>query len=273
MIKKFTENFITKNGRIREEAINESLIGLRIFDEPIIGYASAEDEIFKRYVEDEKIIYGKFMPPKEWMEGIKTIISIFFPYSKEVKRGNSRDMKFPSKEWLYARYEGQKIIDSCTESIVNMLIKNECHAMSLSLDKRFLSNKGTSIEDNVKNSNERFYSNWSERHIAYASGLGTFGLSKGLITKNGVAGRFTSIITDYEHPANIRNYEGIYDYCSMCGKCIENCPVNAISLEKGKDHTRCSNFLDFTGKKFKPRYRCGKCQVGVPCESIRPQKK
>ena len=37
-------------------------------------------------------------------------------------------------------------------------------------------------------------SKWSERHAAYACGLGTFGLSKGLITEKGMAGRFASII-------------------------------------------------------------------------------
>lgn len=274
MIKKFAANFIEKNGQIKkEEAINESLIGFRIFDEPIIGYASVEDNIFKRYVEEEEIMYGKFMPPKKWMGGAKTIISIFFPYSERVKRGNSKDMKLPSEEWLHARYEGQKIINLCTKSIVNMLKENGHGAMAPSLDERLSVSVGTWLKEPGELFNKSYYSNWSERHIAYASGLGTFGLSKGLITRKGMAGRFTSIITDYEHPANVRNYEGIYDYCNMCGKCIENCPVNAISLEKGKDHTRCSNFLDFTAKKFNPRYGCGKCQVGVPCESIIPMGK
>lgn len=56
----------------------------------------------------------------------------------------------------------------------------------------------------------------------------------------------------------------------MCGACVKNCPVDAISLEEGKDHKICCDFLDITGKKFKPRYGCGKCQVSVPCQSSIP---
>lgn len=39
-----------------------------------------------------------------------------------------------------------------------------------------------------------YTSNWSERHVAFVCGLGTFGLSKGLITEKGIAGRLGSLI-------------------------------------------------------------------------------
>ena len=39
-------------------------------------------------------------------------------------------------------------------------------------------------------------STWSERHVAYAAGLGTFGLSRGLITARGIAMRCGSVVTD-----------------------------------------------------------------------------
>jgi epoxyqueuosine reductase QueG len=104
-------------------------------------------------------------------------------------------------------------------------------------------------------------------------GLGTFGLSKGLITSKGIAGRFGSIITSLYLPPNKREYEEIYEYCSMCGACVKKCPVNAISIEKGKNHIICSKFLNQTVEKYKPRYGCGKCQVGVPCESMIPKQR
>lgn len=56
----------------------------------------------------------------------------------------------------------------------------------------------------------------------------------------------------------------------MCGKCVRNCPVNAITIENGKNNHTCSVFLDITSEKYKPRYGCGKCQVEVPCESRIP---
>jgi epoxyqueuosine reductase QueG len=119
------------------------------------------------------------------------------------------------------------------------------------------------------NEHEQDYytSNWSERHIAYACGLGTFGLSKGLITGKGIAGRFISLITSAYFTPDKRSYTGIYDYCTNCGACVRNCPAQAITLEKGKIHSICSAFVESTRYKHAPRFGCGKCQVKVPCES------
>jgi len=129
-----------------------------------------------------------------------------------------------------------------------------------------------SIDSRYKNGaeNTQHTSNWSERHVAYACGLGTFGLSKGIITKKGIAGRFGSILTELELPKDTRPYSDIYEYCTMCGLCINRCPANAISLENGKQSPLCSDFLDKTREKHNPRYGCGKCQVSVPCESGLP---
>ena len=113
-------------------------------------------------------------------------------------------------------------------------------------------------------------SNWSERHAAYVCGLGTFGLSKGLITNKGMAGRFVSVLISEELPADPRPYQGIYDNCIRCGACVRRCPVDAISLEKGKDHVLCGAWLDKMGEIHAPRYGCGLCQTKVPCESRNP---
>ena len=63
------------------------------------------------------------------------------------------------------------------------------------LDPRFASmeHRGT---DRRFPSQAAFTSRWSERHAAYISGLGTFGLHKGLITEQGTCGRFVSVLTD-----------------------------------------------------------------------------
>ena len=119
----------------------------------------------------------------------------------------------------------------------------------------------------AKRSEER---RWSERHAAYVCGLGTFGLSKGLITRKGIAGRFGSVVTDIELEPDPREYSGVYDWCINCGACIARCPAKAISFEKGKEHSPCLDMLLQSGKRFAPRYGCGLCQTGVPCEHQRP---
>jgi epoxyqueuosine reductase QueG len=118
-----------------------------------------------------------------------------------------------------------------------------------------------------------FTSNWSERHVAWVSGLGTFGLSRGLITEKGVAGRLGSIVTNLCLEPGSRKYTGLTDYCTFCGACIRKCPAHAISKENGKEHQPCSDYLDRMEEMFSPRYACGKCQAGVPCESRIPVRK
>ena len=67
MIEKLATDYILENGLISEtEAIDDGLIGLEIFDPPIVGYASADDELFFKYKTDYNIMYNKFLMPKEW---------------------------------------------------------------------------------------------------------------------------------------------------------------------------------------------------------------
>jgi epoxyqueuosine reductase len=115
-------------------------------------------------------------------------------------------------------------------------------------------------------------SNWSERHVAFIAGLGTFGLSKSLITKKGSAGRYGSVITDRVLDIASRPYEELYEYCNYCYACIDRCPAGAIK-EEGKSINVCSDYIDNEIRpRYAPRYGCGKCQTAVPCEDTIPVK-
>ena len=252
------DNYISK-----EIAISENVVGMKIFEAPIFSFASADDEYFMR-LKQPSVIGEHFMHPKEWLPQAKTIISFFLPFSEAVKMGNRREKTWPSEEWLHGRIEGQAFLNKLCMHLKSVLIDEGYDSLVPALDERFWSNN-----DGTKHK-AKFTSNWSERHVAFVCGLGTFGLSKGLITPKGIAGRLGSIITELYLPPDKREYENIYEYCSMCGKCVKNCPVDAITIEKGKDHYPCSAFVDKTSEKYKPRYGCGKCQVAVPCESRIP---
>lgn len=253
-------NYISKDA-----AISDDVAGMRIYDAPILAFGSADDKLFED-LKKPSAIGGHFMLPKEWLTGARTVVSFFLPFSEAVKKGNVRDMSWPSSEWLHGRIEGQAMINKLCVYLSSALADEGYPSVVPSMDARFWSNT-----DSTKRK-EKFTSNWSERHVAFVCGLGTFGLSKGLITEKGIAGRFGSIVTELKIEPSARDYEGIYEYCSMCGKCAKNCPAGAISLETGKDHRLCSGFLDMTSEKFKPRYGCGKCQVKVPCESGIPKR-
>ena len=255
------DNYVRK-----EAALRPDLSGMRIFDELLMGCASAEDLYFAEAKKPE-IIGPHFLGPQEWLPGAKTVVSVFLPFSEQVREANRRDLSRPADEWLHARYEGQNFQNKICGFALDVLKEEGFAAMAPMIDTRFKS--GNPIVPD-KREQSHYSSNWSERHAAWTAGLGTFGLSKGLITRKGIAGRFISIITSAVFEPDKRPFTGIYDYCIKCGACVRNCPVNAISMDKGKMHSPCSDFLDLTIEKYKPRYGCGKCQVKVPCEDKAP---
>ncbi len=268
MVKNLIEEYINTSGFNiidRDEAISEEYIGMVIFDQPLIGYANAEDLIFDEYITNSSILNNRFMHPRDWLDGAKTVISVFFPFSEDVKKSNEDNPLEPSVKWLHARYEGQTHLNQMTAYIRDKIIAKGYRCIAPALSDRYI---GKFVED--EKSNKDFGGNWSERHAAYAAGLGTFGLSGGLITKRGMAGRFLSLITDMEHEATKRDYSGVYDYCNMCGICIKNCPAGAISFDNGKMHLPCKQYLEKVKKKHSPRYGCGKCQTAVPCMNSAP---
>lgn len=254
-------NFVQK-----EIAARPDLAGMRIFDEPVFGCAAADDPVFEEF-KKPGIIGPHFTAPAEWLPHAKSVISLFLPFTKAVREANRRNMDWPADEWIHARMEGQDFQRKLCQFIISLLEKDGHRALAPMTDPRF-SSKSPLVSDPEKQ--EYYTSNWSERHAAYAAGLGTFGLSKGLITEKGMAGRFISVISSAIIESSNRPYTGIYDYCIRCGACVRNCPVKAITLEKGKIHSPCSAFLDLVRDRHVGRYGCGKCQIKVPCEFQKP---
>lgn len=246
-----------------EIAISKNSVGLNLFDAPVFAFGSADDEYFTG-LKEPQAIGAHFATPKEWLPGAKTVVSFFLPFTGEVRKSNRKNMTWPSEEWLHARIEGQALLNKLCVHLKSELTEAGYPSVIPSMDDRFWTNA------DGPGHKEKFTSNWSERHVAFVCGHGTFGLSKGLITKNGMAGRFGSIVTELYLEPDAREYAELYEYCSMCGKCAKNCPVSAISRETGKNHQLCSDFLEETKAKHNPRYACGKCQVHVPCETKIP---
>ena len=249
---RFLDVFEHMNHLIQTSSLNQvpELGNIRIFDSPLIGIASADDELFFRLQLPEVLGVAHRMP-EDWLSGARTVISYFLPFTADIRVSN-RQPGLPSTEWLYGRIEGQNFNAELSQSLVSQLISEGNTAVAPALDPRFqiVSRR----------------SNWSERHVAFIAGLGTLSLNCSIITKAGSAGRLGSVVTNLDLPATIREYSGIYDYCTHCGVCIDRCPPSAVS-DSGKDHECCEVYLNRMKDLFTPRYGCGKCQTAVPCES------
>jgi epoxyqueuosine reductase QueG len=226
---------------------------MRIFEPPLVAVASAQDAFWERLKEFE-VVGPQHLSPAEWLSGAQSVISCFLPFTESVRSAN-RLQGWPATEWLYGRYEGEEFNRSMRRFLVETVQKAGGRAVAPVLDERFT----------VVN----LRSNWSERHAAFIAGLGTFSLSRSLITSRGSAGRLASLVTDLDFEPTPRPYAGVEEYCIQCGACILRCPPQAID-KNGKDNAVCSNFLQETLLRFKPRYGCGKCQTAVPCEARRP---
>ena len=261
-VKESPKNYISK-----DDALNHDYIGMQIYQDPIFAFGTANDDLYELYKSPD-IIGSHFLPPHEWLPSANTVISIFFPYSIDIKSANSKIEDWPAEQWLHGRYEGQIFIKEFVEYVNKTITTAGYECIAPAYDARY---ETGDTRDPSKSPKNRFTSNWSERHIAYACGLGTFGMSAGIITKKGTCGRLCSIVTNIDFEKDTREYTEIYEYCTMCGKCAKNCILGAISKD-GKEESLCSDFLDKVFSKHTPRYGCGKCQVNVPCESKIPKK-
>ena len=200
-----------------------------------------------------------------------TVISWILPQTDDTKSDNRKQTKWPAERWARARIYGEQFNETLRKHVVETLQKAGYEAVAPMLSPRW------SRKESEKYG---FASTWSERHAAYAAGLGTFGLCDGLITPLGKAMRAGSVVARIQIPPTPRPYSDHHAYCphfsdGSCGKCIPRCPVGAIT-ENGHDKNTCYKLTSVASRKYtKKHYHfegrgCGLCQTNVPCESKIP---
>jgi len=256
-ILEFQEN--DASNRINEYiAKKPEYTGRKINSGVICGVAAADDEIIASLKANREANVD-MMQPEEWLPGAKSVISFFMPFERWITEEN-KGGNWPSSAWLHGRIEGHASSNKAFLALADKL-RNEGHETVVpTLDPRI------KIFMRFAGYPESLYTtNWPERHVAFAAGLGTFGLSRGLITELGMAGRFMSIVTTLDLAPTPRPYKDLLEYCTKCGDCVRACPSGAISIEHLKDHDLCDAYLLGIRRKEEPYYGCGKCQCGMPC--------
>jgi hypothetical protein len=269
---KFLERAIIRF--VQESPANRRKVdGGKYWDLPLVGFASGEDPLFKQY----KKIIGKFhLTPREIFDltfgkSKKTralsVISWVLPASEDNRKSNRKENKYPSLLWAHARDFGEQFNVKLRNHVVSLLTKKGFKAvapMNSPAWKRLMSTR------------VGIASNWSERHVAYACGLGAFGLSDGLITAKGKAMRVGSVVTDLPLNPSGKIYPGhhancLYYFNTTCMTCAARCPAGAITA-KGHDKDKCYEYsYRVCLKDKKAEYGvtitgCGLCQTKVPCE-------
>jgi epoxyqueuosine reductase QueG len=248
------------------------------FDSPLTGFAAVADPLFVSYKE----IIGAFhLTPGELFTGefgdtlsAGTVISWILPITEAVRKSNRYQGDYPSREWSQTRNFGEMVNADLRRHVVAWLQQHGYRAVAPQLSPQW---------QEFSETPKGRASTWSERHAAYAAGLGTFSLNDALITEKGIAHRCGSVITDLviEPSARVdRGYAWNCLYCreGSCGACIGRCPVGAISFA-GHDKERCCEYVYTTlpaavaGQYGVKATGCGLCQTRVPCESGIPNGK
>ncbi len=248
------------------------------WDTPLVGFSRGDDPVY----EDIKAAIGPFywtpldifrqtFPELRIMSDQLTVIAWVLPQTKATRMDNRKETKYASERWLRSRKFGEDFNVKLRRHIVSLLTEAGFEAVSPQISPFW------SVKESPQSG---LSSTWSERHTAYACGLGTFGLCDGLITPVGKAVRCGSVVARFATPPVSRPYSGHHEYClffsnGTCGKCIARCPAGAVTA-KGHDKVKCQSYLEtVTSKQAREvygleAYGCGLCQTKVPCESRIP---
>lgn len=257
--------------------------GRRLFSTPILGVAWGADPLFRIF----RDTIGPFhwlpvealqaaFPGEDFSEEQVRVICYVLPIGEGARIANRTQKKFPHREWMLTKIHGETFNEWLRNRLVDWIRQKGYRAAAPVLHPGFLQFPLMGGE---------ITSNWSERHACFAAGLGTFGLSRGLITKAGMAVRLGTVVTDMPLEPTPRTYNSPHQNCLFfskgeCGRCIERCPAKAIS-PRGQDKLKCQAHQVAALKRKGPslglgaqitglHLSCGLCQTGVPCEDKTP---
>ena len=268
-----------------------------VYARPLVGVARGDDPIFHKF--KNVVSPDHLTPPEAWtLSGHPAdettpsrlrIASIIFPYSHAIREaGNANAAAVPPEIYCVGRNFADRFIDSVLAETENFLRTRGFGAVApVRADFFSLSTCANPF---------RLCSNWSERHVAFAAGLGTFSLHEGFITEVGCNVRIGSVITNAPLEVTPRASDDPYANClylakGECGKCISKCPAGAVTKD-GHDKRLCREYLRTVGDEMERRplvtllipadrthdghartrypVGCALCQFGVPCTSANP---
>ncbi len=275
-VKKIIEDFWAADPRNRLYPGGDE----KAWAEPHVGVAAADDPFFSRFKE---MIGPFFWTPEEAFalafpddpasSSELRVISYVLPQTPATRAEQRQEKQMPAERWARSRFYGEQF---------NCELRLHLAAALTAMGHPSVAPERLPGFDYRHSERFGIASNWSERHAAFVAGLGTFGLSDGLITPWGKAVRFGSVVSRIALPVSARSYgDDHHAWClwyakGVCGACALRCPVGAISTAAGHDKVACRRYIrEVTAPWATKRYGtgatpCGLCQVRIPCEAQVP---
>jgi epoxyqueuosine reductase QueG len=252
----------------------------KAWDKPHLAIAAGDDPFFPRIKE----MIGPFLwtpaeafalafPALETSPSALRVISYALPQTLATRTDQRHEKTLPAERWARSRFYGEQFNCELRQHLAATLTAAGFPAVAPERLPGF---------DYRRSKRYGLASNWSERHTAFVAGLGTFGLSDGLITRWGKAVRFGSVVARIDLPVTPRPYgDDHHAWClwyakGTCGACAPRCPAGAISTAGGHDKPACYKYIrEVTAPYATATYGtgatpCGLCQVRIPCEAQIP---
>jgi epoxyqueuosine reductase QueG len=211
-----------------------------------------------------QIAFDEHIHPHELLPTAKSVIVFFIPFKRALVEENEKADR-PCRDWGLAYVQTNDLIGRLSQALEN-----------------FMAEKGftSGLTPATHNFDEDILmARWSHKHLAFLANLGRFGTHHMLITPFGCTGRLGSLVTEAElgeHPLIDTDEACLLKAGKKCGKCIEACPVDALS-ETGLERRKCWNrlnenrdILDYFSDLPKSTNVCGKCAALMPCSFLNP---
>ncbi len=228
-----------------ERVMEFPFLGEPMFDKPLVGFVRGDDPIFDRF---KQVIAPHHFTPREIMawqaekQGVPApeagelgVVSFVLPITANTRRDNAEAGRWCSQRWAQTRLLGEMFSQTMVREIVSELMARGILAVAPDVTPMFNKKRYPKVG---------WASPWSHRHVAYAAGLGTFGMHDFLITEKGSTHRLGSFVVqaplspDRERPedihANCLHYQG-----RECLACARRCPVGAITEDGAHDKEAC----------------------------------
>jgi epoxyqueuosine reductase QueG len=268
----------------------------RIFDTPLIGVSRGDDHIFEKFKE---VVAPEHLTPAEmWvasglpgddnLAGRLRVLSIIFPYVGRIREEGKKAETMPAEIYCVGRNFANEFMRDVLKRTAEFFKREGYRAVAGITSPAF--------KLITKSEPMRVYSVWSERHVAFAAGLGTFSLHEGLITEVGCNVRIASVITDAPLEVTPRRSDEPYANClyyakGICRECEKRCPADGAITEEGHNKFQCWAYGRIVEKEMTARLQailkshhrrvndmdtysfpvgCAFCQFGVPCMDKNP---
>lgn len=221
---------------------------------PIVKFADAESPEFLRL---RQSVLPDHSLPHQILPGAKIVISYFLPFCQQAAESNVGG-RYASPLWVKAYQQSSQLLPIINETICEAL-RQAGHRAAIPQDVGYA---GPGI----------YKSRWSQRHIAWIGGMGTFGLYNLLITDSGCCGYYSSVVTNLDAPPDqiLEEERCLWRSRGLCGQCLRQCVGGAWAqgeFLREKCLEMCLETARYYGRGEleQPADACGKCAVGLPC--------